>query len=46
VNSERNAVRTEAARAAPVKPAIYGPATTQPAVPSVFGYAASYKHAA
>jgi transposase len=46
VSTEQKAARIDAAPIAPANPAMYGPASTQPAVPSVFGYAASYKHAA
>jgi transposase len=46
VSPEEKAARTAAAPVAPPKPAVYGPASSQPALPSVFSFAGSYKHAA
>jgi transposase len=46
VSAEQKAARDDAAPVAAAKPATYGSASTQPAVPSAFSYAASYKHAA
>jgi hypothetical protein len=46
VSPEEKAARTAAAPVAPSKPAVYGPASSPPAVPSVFSLAGSYKHAA
>ena len=46
VSPEAKAARTPAAPAAPSKPAVYGPASSQSAVPSVFSLAGSYKQAA
>ena len=46
VSQEEKAARTAAAPAVPVKPSIYGPASSPSALPSVFGFPGSYKHAA
>lgn len=46
VSPEQKAARAEAAPVAPARPTAFAPASTQPALPSVFSYAASYKHAA
>jgi hypothetical protein len=46
VSPEEKAARTAAVPVAPSKPAVYGPASSQPPVPSVFSLAGSYKHAA
>jgi transposase len=46
VSAEEKAARAEAAPVVPSAPALYGPAAPQPAVPSVFGFAGSFKQAA
>jgi transposase len=49
VAPEQKAALAEAAAAKgvqPAQPSFHNPVPTQPAVPSVFGYAESYKHAA
>jgi hypothetical protein len=43
---EQKTARAETAPVAPAMPTAFGPSSTQPALPSVFSYAASFKHAA
>jgi transposase len=46
VSPEEKAARAEAVPMVPARPALYGQAGSQPALPSVFGIAGSYKRAA
>ena len=46
VSPEEKATRAEALPVVPARPALYGQAGSQPALPSVFGIAGSFKRAA
>jgi transposase len=46
VSPEQKAARTEAAPVAPSTPAVFGQPPAQPAVPSVFSFAGTCRHAA